>query len=87
VLTTKAPWDVPFIRVLNRVKDPKKPPNRRPHKGSVPGAGLYLKHGDYFGQEPDETRKEIVRLENLDLKKELATLKENMPRQVEQEVS
>jgi hypothetical protein len=32
-------------------------------------------------------RKERVRLENIDLKNELATLKANMPRQVEEQVS
>jgi hypothetical protein len=83
----KAPWDVPFIRALNKAKDPDKPMNRRPHKGCVPGAGLYVKHGDYFSMEPAETQKERVRLENLDLKNELAMLKANMPRQVQAQVS
>jgi hypothetical protein len=83
----KALWDVPFIRALNKAKDPDKPTNRRPHKGCVLGARLYVKHGDYFSMEPAKTQKERVRLENLDLKNELAMLKENMPRQVQAQVS
>jgi hypothetical protein len=74
----KALWDVPFIKALNKAKDPKKTTNRRPHKGRVPGARLYLKHGDHFGQESAGMWKERISMENLDLKKELAMLKANM---------
>jgi hypothetical protein len=70
---------VPFIRALNKAKDHDNPMNRRPHNGRIQGARLYVKHGDHFSQDPTETGKKRIRLGNLDLKKELAMLKANMP--------
>jgi hypothetical protein len=82
---TNVPWDKPFVRVLNTVKN--KSPLRRPHMGRVVGAGQGRKHVYYGLAENKEARQERKSRETENLREELADLKESMPRLVDDTVA
>jgi hypothetical protein len=70
--------------VLNKVME--KPVSQKPEHGRVVGAGGGCKW-DYYYHEDTATRKERKRLEQLDVREELATVKANMPQLVQDEVA
>ena len=81
--TGKVPWDNPFIRGLNIVKE--QAPLKRPNTARVPGAGGGRKHVDYGLDVPTtkESRQAEKDREHAALKENVAFLEATMDQRVE----
>ena len=77
-------WDNPFHQAYNTVKNVS--PTKGPHRGRMVGAGSGHKHAFYY-PETKEERKQRKSSVEASLRKELATVKDNIPVQVQDTVA
>ena len=78
------PWDNPFHRAYNTVNNVS--PSKGPHRGRVVGDDSGQEHAFYY-PETKEERKERKSSVEASLRKELATVKDNIPVQVQDTVA